>query len=270
MVENLQKNSDKDYKKSKDYIDLFIKIEPAATINLEHVKSESKDWDFFYNTQKMLSSKELDMLMDKVKSSRLPDMFYGYNRFYIANAKKDFLLEIDPIQMIDLCNYNERNSRYINISENKPLSEKNIYYIPNEIKVQFYDKWKNIKVDRDDIQKKDPTSDWSFSTPYIGNVMRLKNHKIYAENLEKFQNHFDILNINDVNSLEIKEEMKDSNNSGQENEKVKINGNFRIESTTEELPLTKLGRDNPILHYMEVNLFDDELNDNGLAQGNLR
>lgn len=263
-------NADQDYKKAKDYLDLHIKIEPAATINLEHMKVE-KEWDFFYNTQKMLSSKELDMLMDKIKTNRLPDMFFGYNRFYIANAKHNFVLEIDPIQMVDICHFNERNSRFVNIKDpNAKISKDSIYYIPKEIKVQFWDKWKNIKVDRNDIQKRDPTSDWTFTTTYMGGIAELKSHKIFEENLEKFKAQYNsILDPLSMGDLNIKE---NSEEPGTAEGDKKSNGDFfiRIEPTNEELPLDKLGRDNPILHYTEVNLFDDELNDNGLAQGNFR
>jgi hypothetical protein len=267
-------NTEQDYKKAKDYLDLHIKIEPAATINLEHIKAES-NWDFFYNTQKMLSSKELDMLMDKIKTNRLPDMFFGYNRFYIANNKYNFLLEIDPIQMVDLCHFNERNSRFVDIKDpNAKINKESIYYIPNDIKVQFWDKWKNIKVDRNDIQKRDPTSDWTFTTAYMGGIAKLKSHKIFEENAEKFiaQYNIDFDGIL-IDSLEIKSSDEDLSEKKieEKNQKVKYEDEFvRIELTNEELPLNKLGRDNPILHYTEVSLFDDELNDNGLAQGNFR
>ena len=257
MVDS-QKNI-QEYKKDKNYLDLFMKIEPQALINLEHVKLG--DWDIFYNTQNMLTSKELDMLMDKVKSSRLPDMFYGYNRFYITNSKRNFVLEINPIQMIDLCNYTERSTRLYLPTENNKISNGSIYYLPNDIKVQFYNKWKNIKVDRDDIQKIDPISDWSFTSPYIGEISKLRTHKIYEENLDKFKDHFDFNNF-DFSNLEI----VNNSTSGVE---IK-NFDFVIETTDEEIPLNRLSRDNPIVHYMEVNLFDDELNDNGLSQGNFR
>lgn len=267
MVDSkITEKTDQDYKKAKDYLDLHIKIEPAATINLEHMKAES-DWDFFYNSQKMLSSKELDMLMDKIKTNRLPDMFFGYNRFYIANAKHNFLLEIDPIQMVDICHFNERNSRFVNVKDpNAKINKDSIYYIPNDIKVQFWDKWKNIKVDRNDIQKRDPTSDWTFTTAYMGGISKLKSHKIFEENSDKFKAQYsNIMDSLTFDNIEIKDSSENVNNQNQSEEDF-----VRIELTNEELPLDKLGKDNPILHYTEVNLFDDELNDNGLAQGNFR
>lgn len=238
-----------------DKLFLGMNIEPEKQIKLEHIKSPDGNWDFLYNSEKMLSSKELDMISDKVKSSRLPDMFYGYNRFYITNPQNNFLFEIDPLKMIDLTNYEERKTRYIDINNEISLKKNSVYYIPPEIKVQFYNKWKDIKVDRTDIQKKDPLSDWSFSTPYIGDIYELDSHKIFEDNFAQMTNRFENLKIN-LNE-----------NEKEENTKKKI---ITIERTNEDIPLNMLGRDNPIIHYMETILFEDELNDNGLVQGNFR
>ena len=42
------------------------------------------------------------------------------------------------------------------------------------------------------------------------------------------------------------------------------------EQSKEELPLTKLGQDNPIKHYGEVVLFEDEFGDKGFSMSNVR
>lgn len=41
-------------------------------------------------------------------------------------------------------------------------------------------------------------------------------------------------------------------------------------NSTEEIPLDKLGQDNPILHYGEVVLYEDELGDKGYSKVNVR
>jgi type 2A phosphatase activator TIP41 len=213
-----------------------INVEPLPQVEYEHY--DHKDWHFYWNVQQMLSSKELDQLGDKMKVNRLPDMLFGYNRFYIANPAKDFIYEINPLQMLDLSAYSERDSFLIN-----SVSERNdklnfIYYIPKEVKVVYYEKWKNLKVERDDIQKIDPTMDWTFTSSYMGWIDKLSSHGVYEQTK---------LDVDPFTKTGI-----------------------TIEPTTEELPVHRLGKDNPILKYMEVNLFDDELCDNGLAQGNLR
>jgi hypothetical protein len=232
-------------------------IDPDREIKFEHVKSNDKEWHFFYSTDKMLSSKELDLLSNKA-ISKLPSMFYGFNRFYITNPKNNFIFEINPLKMMDLCNYKERYSRLFDKEKTQNPLFNSIYYYPPDLKVQFYDKWKNIKCDRSDIQKKEPTDDWSFSTPYIGDFTQINKHKIYENNISQFNSHFENLKIK-----EVKEIKDDAQNNNKDN-------NISIELTNEEIPLEMLGQDNPIIHYMVINLFDDELDDHGLAQGNFR
>jgi type 2A phosphatase activator TIP41 len=38
-----------------------------------------------------------------------------------------------------------------------------------------------------------------------------------------------------------------------------------VSETEEEIPVARLGRDNPILHYGEVYMFEDDLGDTGYA-----
>jgi hypothetical protein len=213
-----------------------IKIEGLADVEFEHFQHGG--WHFFWNVQQMLSSKELDKLADKMKINRLPDMLFGYNRFYMVRPSSDFVYEINPLQMLDLCSYSEREKYFISELNSSVTSNNFIYYNPKEVKVKYYEKWKNIKVDRDDIQKIDPTMDWTFSSSYMGWVDTFSSHKLYEKG-----------------KVEVDPFVKTSLEFG---------------PSGEELPINRLGKDNPIIKYMEVNLYDDELCDNGLAQGNFR
>lgn len=224
-----------------------IKIEPESPINLEHEKVG--DWDFFWNAERMLTAKELDIISDSVKINRLPDMLFGYNRFYMVYAPGNFVLEINPLKMLDLVSYEERTANYYDYGKmqigsfDKDKDKPNfVYYNPTEVKLEYYDKWKNIKIDRDDIVKLDQSADWTFSSSYMGNISRLTDNKLFITN-EKCFKDFDIF---------------------------KKFGNIDIKTTLDSLPLSKLGRDNPINKYMEINLFDDELDHNGVSQGNFR
>jgi hypothetical protein len=227
---------------------ILIPIEPLDDLKLNHEKIN--DWDFFWSVERMLSSKELDMIGDKVKINRLPEMLFGYNRFYLVNSKNNFLLEINPLQMLDLCNYEERKKKYLDkniITENKfdkSTDEMNfVYYIPGDVKVQYYNKWKNIKVDREDVKIIDATEDWTFSSPYMGNIARLTDNRIFDSKCTNIFSDFDTL--------------KQYNNPD-------------IKFTDENLPVNRLGQENPILNYIEINLYDDELCDNGVSMGNFR
>jgi hypothetical protein len=108
------------------------------------------------------------------------------------------------------------------------------------VKVQYHDKWKTIKVDRDDIQTMIPVQDWTFTSSYIGNIFKLSNNKLIES---KYFNDFDL---------------------------TKKYSNPEIKNTEEALPIHMLGRDNPIVDYMEINLYEDELCDNGQTKSNFR
>ena len=43
--------------------------------------------------------------------------------------------------------------------------------------------------------------------------------------------------------------------------KAKSEGKFKVEPTEDPIPVERLGRENPILHFGEVFLFEDDLGD---------
>ena len=76
----------------------------------------------------------------------------------------------------------------------------------------------------------------------MGDVGKLSEHSIFTTNFKYF-NDFD---------------------------PFKTYKNVDIKSTDENLSVNRLGQENPILKYMEINLYDDELCDNGVSMGNFR
>jgi hypothetical protein len=92
-----------------------------------------------------------------------------------------------------------------------------------------------------DFKQIEIISDWTYSTPYKGNVRYLSKH---TDRIKK------------ETSLEIKSETQE--------------GSIRVESTEEGIPFERLGRDNPIIHFGEVYLFEDDLGDQGYTCCNLR
>ena len=142
----------------------------------------------------MLSSKNLDLIAPVLKVHRLPEMVYGFNRLALVNEKKDILFEVNAFDMLDLSSFKEREFYYLEKGNKNELNEKiegnekykRIYFIPKELKVQYAEKWKTIKVDRDDIIKTEPTADWSYSSPYMGSISNITSHKIF--NKEKKNN----------------------------------------------------------------------------------
>jgi type 2A phosphatase activator TIP41 len=47
-------------------------------------------------------------------------------------------------------------------------------------------------------------------------------------------------------------------------------GHLKVEATEEQIPVERLGRENPIIHYSEVLLYEDDLGDQGSVMGSLR
>lgn len=134
------------------------------------------------------------------------------------------------ISPIDLINLTSYEVRKAYL--NKDL----IYYDPVDAKVQYHSTWKDIKIDRDDIRKTEPVEDWSYSSSYMGSYGHISNSPLNS-----------IYNSS-------KDSMKE----------------FKVLQTSQQLPIERLGRDNPILKYIEINLFEDELNDFGLSEAKFR
>ena len=202
-----------------------ITIEPEKQIPLECFSTNS--WDFYYHQENMLSSKELEQIQTKLKVAHLPEIFYGYNRFYIVNKELNFFYEINPLQMINMTAFVERNEH---------LSKKGIYYLPSDVKVQYHNEWKDIKIDRDDIQTIQPKEDWTFCSPYMGSFTHLSSSPLSGLFPE-----------------------------------VKANDSpIKVEETNMPLPVERLGQNNPIINYIETRLYEDELNDNGVSETKFR
>ena len=92
-------------------------------------KFNYKDWDFFYHTENMMNSKDLDLLIkdkeeNKLYINHLPEIFYGRNRLFLINKSKNFCYEFNPIQMLSLTNENIRK---------KLLKEKEISLVTKNI-----------------------------------------------------------------------------------------------------------------------------------------
>jgi type 2A phosphatase activator TIP41 len=121
----------------------------------------------------------------------------------------------------------------------KLFDEKKIYYVPPQVKVQYHKTWDNIKVDRDDIKRVEPTSDWSFSSPYMGYISSIAKSEISSFYPEvKDDKKFDVKYGNDTNGVVI--------------------------------PVERLGPENKIIEYYQIDFFEDELSDNGISEGKIR
>lgn len=221
-------------------------IEPDKEIQLSTFqlstvgKYDPQDFMFLWHVHPMLTSKELDVLATLVKSAKIPDMLFGYNRFYIVfPLSSGLIFEINPLQMVDLSSFEVRSKLLVNPKEPEEDKFNCIYYIPTETKIQFFEKWKNLKLpENTDVQTSTPISDWSYSAPYMGTFSDFTTHELFK-------------------SLSL------------EKEKAGTSKLKRI-ITDEAIPTHRLTPSNPVIKFWEIPLFDDELNDNGLSSGSLR
>jgi type 2A phosphatase activator TIP41 len=206
--------------------ELKIQVDPQKSKTITLDKFRANAWEFYGHKENMLSSTDLDKLQKDLAVSHLPEIFFGYNRFYMVNQELNFCYEINPLNMMNLTAFKVRNELF---------DKKGIYYKPKDVKVQYHKEWKNIKIDRDDIQTIEPVEDWTYSSPYMGNFSSIVNSELKGLY------------------------------SGIENDKT-----FTVIDSDKELPVERLGPKNPILNYVEIGLYEDELNDNGLSETKFR
>jgi len=230
---------------------------PITNDQVPPISWTAGDWTLLYTKAGMLNSAQSDALSDVVKVKRIPDAFYGYNSLYLINSKHDFVYKIAATDSLKLCSLEERKAHdFLSLEkdkkiedlkslvdeENKKYNEKKEVYnpinvIPELILAKQSEMWKKKDFSKiKDFQHLEVTSDWTYTTPYKGSLAYLSKTSI-----PNFTN-----TIAPEKSLII------------------------TEPTNDQLPLHKLGQDNPILNYAEVPFFEDDLDDLGFAQAMIR
>jgi hypothetical protein len=229
---------------------------------VEFKKIEFEGWEFYSSSQQMFNTKELDQIADVIPTQTLPDMLFGYNRLYFVNKKRNFLYEFSPVDSLSLSSFalqdvrlhpdeREESKEVTEEADEKPeLESKEVTRLnpidlkPLKVEVIMASKWK----DRDtsgieDFKEIEVISDWTYSTPYKGTILPLD------KNVERIKNDF---------SLEI------ATDAEPENDEIKI------ERSTDEIPVDRLTPQNKIIHYLETELFEDELDDCGHTSSKVR
>lgn len=228
-------------------------IQPKQKV--EFKKIEFGGWEFYCSSLPMFNTKELDQISDVITTQTLPDIVFGYNRMYFVNKKRNFLYEFSPVDALSLSSFALQDIRLHpdekeNKTEGEPEEDKamepevdeitklnRIDMKPEKIEVAMAHKWKNKDVSHiEDFKELEVISDWTYSTPYKGTILYLD------KNIERIKEEFDL-------EIEMNEPPE--------------NSNITVERTEEEIPVHRLTPENPIQHYMEVELFEDELDDCG-------
>lgn len=117
---------------------------------------------------------------------------------------------------------------------------------PKQIQVKEAAIWKKKDMSKvKDFKQIEVISDWTYSTPYKGSLFRLSKH---------------------ARRLELETSLKLAADSAAAKTAV-----ISVEEAPGlEIPLSRLGRDNPILHFGELYLYEDDLGDQGYCSCTLR
>ena len=215
----------------------------VAQLQFEEFKQGG--WAFHHSSYPMFSAKQLDQISDTVGTMGMPEVFYGFNHLYISNAAKDVLLEFSPSHALSLAAFAKQDLMLRGASaagdEDKELNM--VEMKPRLIEVKEASLWKKKDMSKvRDFKHLEVISDWTYSTPYKGSLFRLSKH---ARRL-KLETALDLACAPGEAPL-------------------------RVEVAPEaEIPLARLGRDNPILHFGELYLYEDDLGDQGYCCCSLR
>ena len=243
-------------------------IEPKQKVDFE--LTEFEGWEFYVSKLPMFNTKELDQISDVIPTQTLPDILFGYNRMYFVNKKRNFLYEFSPIDSLSLSAFANQQVR-LHPDERKETTEEGketqskeeckeeiksysedpeftkINYIdlrPERVEVRQAEKWKDRDTSKiEDYKELEIISDWTYSTPYKGTLQFLD------KNLERIKNEFG-LEIKPLDEVE--------------------NSCITVERTEDEIPVDRLTPSNKIIHYFEIELFEDELDDCGQTSSKVR
>ena len=202
----------------------------------------------------------------------MPEVFYGFNHLYIINPTKDILLEFSAVDALSLSAF-AKQREHLKAGLDKEFDKKaaiaeggagapakedteekllnQVDLLPARIEVKDSNIWKKKDMSKvKDFKQIEVISDWTYSTPYKGTVLRLStaSKRVFLETSLQFPCIVA--------------------SAGVALPKVPISIQ-ELPSTT-ELPLHRLGRDNPILHWGEVYLYEDDLGDQGYCCCSIR
>jgi len=136
---------------------------------------EKQGWSFYHKKQGMSNSKEMEILSEQAET-KLPEVFYGKNRFYAVFPQKNFLLEIDPVETVSFSQFEKREKSLRTSTEPVVISLNDTAFditevVPAPIEVLQSAIWKKKDVSKiKDFQTIEQTSDWTFSTAFKGGI----------------------------------------------------------------------------------------------------
>ena len=197
-------------------------------------------WGITLRQGAMMPSTEIDALEHSMPGIKLPAMIYKNSQVLLTNQTAKFCYEFNPIDALKLCAFEERERSLYREGE---MKSQHVNVIPDPVKVAMAHHWENRLIPVSSIFRENDSeevkvsslpvfgsSEWTYTTPYKGLLKGLPQDQGFDELPE----------------------------------------NVKLEATEESIPLSRLGRNNPILWGGEVIFYEDELDDCGQSRFYMR
>lgn len=175
----------------------------------------------------------------------LPEVVYGNNHFYLVNESRGLLYEFSPVEALKLINFEvvkdshtDKMDSIVDNMANMSLQQCEekllnlIDVIPEQIKIAEAKYWKGKDFSKvKDFKNVEIISDWTFSTPYKGNVRYIHNH------IDRIKNETNLVLSSGID--------KDA-------------AEITVTPSEEGIPYDRLTPQNPIVEFGDLYLFEDD------------
>lgn len=193
-------------------------------------------WKAQVTERGLMDAGSLETFAGRLPRLKLPDLVFGYNSLVLEEQSVGLTLDLNAFDALSMTNLEVREGA---MYRGGPYLQSHVNYLPSPVRVANAGLWSNRTLPKDSLFKDTATqvvlatslatdfgNDWTYSTPYKG-LFRGRRKATAFDPLPS---------------------------------------QFRIEPTEEEIPVERLGRDNPIVWAKEVNFFEDELDDSGSSR----
>ena len=189
---------------------------------------QAGNWKITSERHPMLNSAELDELSARINGAKTPDMVFGRNHFTFTNSAFNFVYTLRAEPALHLTDKVFRQSKL----EMNQIKHDSINEVPKDVKVADAAKWEERKVPKDAL----------FMEPGV------EQEDLSAKIVEASSDW--------TYSSPYKGTIETAEGEG-------LPASLSIERTNDQIPVERLGQDNPILWNNEIVLYEDELEDCG-------
>ena len=236
------------------------KIEPAAkkpVLELPPTKDDKFDyvgWNFNFSKGPMMTVDQITELETKLNLQYSPSVIFGNTFGTLLCQERDFVYSINPIDMLRFTDFEHRKASLLVDYKDPSADLETINVLPDELKVAAAEHWAKRRMRTDaqgeKIEQLEHRGDWTFSSPYKGSIRQ-------KSLLDRFSSPFHDWSKMSKDFLERAKEEK---------------GEYpvSIQQTEEKIPFDRLGKENKIIFFTALNLYEDDLEDSGFSQASMK